>query len=280
MSKIPLKGVVMFAENNEQLSYTDMAHASALMVKEHMGVGTTLITNVESLKVVDTTVYDKVITIDQSSDQKKQFVGYGRYEKLSYLNSNRTRVHDLTPYEETIMLDVDYLILDDTLNKCWGSLEDVLMSHCAIDVLGNNLPAMERRLSDTTIPMYWATVVYFNKSEKANAFFTIVKNVQKNYLYYTQLFETRSEIYRNDFAYSIAAHLLGECQDGFIKPTYDETLITSLPTDIILNINKGKIDFLAKEGDWHFPVQMTQNFHYMNKFDLAERAQEIIKVYE
>ena len=32
------------------------------------------------------------------------------------------------PYDETILVDVDYLILSDTLNYCWGHNNELMMN--------------------------------------------------------------------------------------------------------------------------------------------------------
>lgn len=276
------RGVVIFANNNEQIDYIKIAAANAAMIKHHMGVPVALATNDHDATV--TGPFSSIIFTDTPdiplSDQKRAFVGYGRYEKLAWKNTTRSLVRQFTPFKETIMIDADYLIMDDSLNACFGSSEDILMSSEAMDVLGNRTALKERRLFDTNIPMSWATVVYFKKhSEQAKLFFNLVEHIMKNWKYFTTMFNISSGIFRNDYAFSIAAHLMNDMQDGGIKPTSNETLLTSYAADKIMKIRKGEIDLVAKENDWHYPVKVTQNLHYMNKFDLNDRADEILELY-
>jgi len=269
-------GIVIFAENNEQINYVDIATANAHMIKNHMNVSVSIATSDD---VIDK-IFDNVIKIPKSDEQTKSFIGYGKYEKLSYYNSNRTSIYDITPYNETIMIDADYLILDNSLNLCWGSDEEIMMSDTATNLYGGPMNLRERRLFDTNIPMSWATVVYFKKSERAKIFFKLVQNIQKNYAYYAGMFNIQAGLFRNDYAFSIASHLMSEAQTTNVKPLPDHVLLTSTPADKIMKIRKGKIDLVSKVDEWHYPVQMKQNFHYLNKFDLSERAKDIVEEYE
>lgn len=267
-------GIIIFAENNEQINYVDIAIANAYMIRTHMNTSVTLITDAP----VQNRIFDKVIQIPKSKEQIKSFIGYGKYEKLTYFNSNRTLAYDLSPYEETIMLDADYLILDDTLNFCWGTDEELMMNTKSCDLFGNDLSLRERRLFDTNIPMTWATVVYFKKTERPRIFFNLVRHIQNNYGYFMSMFNAPVSIYRNDFVFSIASHLMSDCNLS-IKSLPDDILLTSPPADKIMKVSKGKIDLVSKVDEWHYPVQMTQSFHYMNKFDLADNAIAIIEQY-
>ena len=297
----PSRGVVIVADNNEQIDYIKIAAANAAMVRHHMGVPVTLITSQNHATWESDQVkgwFDHIEVVDTPdiphSDQSKSFVGYGKYEKLRWRNTTRVDAYTYTPYDETILLDADYLILNDSLNACWGSSEDIMMSSTAIGVLGETPHLKERRLFDTNIPMSWATVVYFKSDgmgklkgiptyefgKKSKYFFQIVDHVMHNWEYFTQMFNIPSGIYRNDYAFSIAAHLSNDALGSDIPETPDGSLLTSYAADKIMRIRKGEIDLVAQENDWHYPVKVKgQNLHYMNKFDLSERADEILEIY-
>ena len=49
-------------------------------------------------------------------------------KNLSFYNVNRCDAYDLSPYDETILLDADYLILSNTLNQCWGHNNELMMN--------------------------------------------------------------------------------------------------------------------------------------------------------
>lgn len=274
------KGVLFFAENNEQINYVQLAKMNSVLVKKYMNVPCSIVTDKQDDSLVD--YFDQVIISTKSKKQKRRYIGFDQYELLSYYNSNRTKCYDITPYDETILLDVDYLIFDDSLNKCWESVEPIMMSKHAVDVLGNELDPDEKRLFETTIPMYWATAVYFKKSDYAEKFFTLVNHVQKNYKYFSKMYEVRSNIYRNDYAFSIAAHIFGDFSDNSVASMPDSTLLTSSVFDIIMKIREGSIELLArdKENGYQYPARVEQNVHIMNKFDLQKFSQEIIDVHK
>ena len=54
------------------------------------------------------------------------------------------------------------------------------------------------------LEMYWATVIYFDKSNESKCVFEMMKMIQKNYDHYSKLYRFRSSPYRNDYALSIA----------------------------------------------------------------------------
>ena len=272
------KGIIIFAENNEEIDYVKFATINAYMIREYMNVPVSLITNKESAPT-GAHPFDNVIIHEKSKEQTKLFVGYGAHGTFAWYNSNRVLAYKLSPYDETILIDADYLIMSDVLNQCWGREDGLLMSNEATDLLFNKINLKERRLFDTSISMYWATVVYFNRSEKAKLFFDLVESVAKNWEYYTALFNVRVGLYRNDYAFSIAAHLLGGCTRDYINPTPDHVLLTSFHADKILTVNKGRIDLVAQEGVPHYPVRVTTNVHYMNKFDLMEQSDRFLEIY-
>lgn len=271
------KGVLFLAENNEEIDYISIAKANSLMVKHHLNIPTAIVSssNQKDLRFY----FDEVILIEeQEVSQRKQYVGYNKRETLTWKNKNRTDVYDLTPFDETLLLDVDYLVLDDSLNFVWNNKEPLMMNRQTKNLLFENLHLSDRRLQDTTIPIYWATAVYFRKSELCKHFFKLAKFVEQNFTYFCRRYFTKAGLYRNDFAFSIAAHMIGDFSD-YIKPLPNEILLTSLPKDRIVKVRKGSIEMLANWNGKYNPVSISQNVHIMNKFDLTKFSKELIRLY-
>ena len=83
---------------------------------------------------------------------------------LPFYNVNRCDAYDISPYDETILIDADYLILSDTLNHCWDHNNELMMNWKYQDIMFERKDKTLDRLYDMGITMYWATVVYFRQN--------------------------------------------------------------------------------------------------------------------
>lgn len=281
------KGLLFHAENNEKIDYVELAIASSLMAKERMNVPTALVIDDVSYaesnwKSLFKNAFDEIIIIPPTK-LKQERLYYSSEEKvrLSFNNENRINVYDYTPFDETLVLDVDYLVYDDSLNVVWGN-EHPMISSEAISVLNNRLGIFDQRLFDKGIKMRWATVFYFQKGQMAKRFFELVKEIRKNYSYYTHIYQTRYKYYRNDYTFSIAAHMLNDFNDnGYAVKELPIKILTSMPHDVIHGVTKNHIQLLSKDylTPSYIPVRVTSNVHILNKFDLMKYAKEIINFY-
>ncbi len=280
------KGLLFHAENNEQIDYVELAIASSLMAKERMNVPSALVvdgvsyaeSNWKYYKKLFSKAFDEIVIIPPTKlKQERLYVSSDTRVRLSFNNENRINIYDYTPFDETLILDVDYLVYDDSLNSVWGN-EHPMISSKAISVLNNQLGIFDRRLSDKGIKMRWATVFYFQKGPIANRFFKLVKEICKNYSYYSHIYQTHYKYYRNDYTFSIAAHMLNDFNDnGYAVKELPIKILTSMPQDIVYRVTKDYIQLLSKDLTSNYlPVKVSLNVHVLNKFDLMKYAKEII----
>ena len=280
------KGLLFHAENNEKINYVELAIAASFMAKSRMNVPAALVVDKESMMSVDNNLlnvaFEEIIVIPPTTlKQERLYASSDIKERLSFNNENRINIYDYTPFDQTLIMDVDYLVYDDSLNSVWGN-EHLMISSEAITVLNNKLGLSDRRLFDKGIPMRWATVFYFQKGPMAKRFFELVKEIRKNYFYYTQIYQTRYKYYRNDYTFSIAAHMLNEFNDnGYAVKELPIKILTSMPQDIVYKVTKDYIQLISKDylTPHHLPVRVTSNVHVLNKFDLMKYAKEIIDFY-
>ncbi len=280
------KGLLFHAENNEKINYVELAIASSLMAKSRMDVPTALVADKESMLTVDNNLlnmaFEEIIVIPPTKlKQERLYYSSEIQKRLSFNNENRINIYDYTPFDETLILDVDYLVYDDSLNVVWGN-EHLMISSEAITVLNNPLGLFDQRLFDKGIKMRWATVFYFQKGPMAKQFFKLVKEVRKNYSYYIHIYQTRYKYYRNDYTFSIAAHMLNDFNDnGYAVKELPIKILTSMPQDIVHRITKDYIQLLSKDRftPSYIPVRISSNVHVLNKFDLMKYAKEIINFY-
>lgn len=291
------RGIVMHAYNNDQVDYSLIALCNALAIKSNMNVPVCLITYSGSIdwliesqgKAVVDKAFDEVVIKDNPEDLK---VSKRRFSDtphtaftLPWYNTTRADTYELTPFDETLLIDSDYLIMDKTLNKLWGSVHDVMISKDVISLNHSPVRNTEKWLEDTGIRMYWATCVYFKKSKTAEILFDLVNHVKSNYDYYAMVYGFPVQLYRNDYAFSIAIHM----SNGFI-PEAEEIaslpfpLLTSFDCDDLIDIpTKNEMKFLINDRreNWKFSLTKTkgQSVHVLNKFAIIRQAKKFLEYY-
>jgi hypothetical protein len=208
------RGIIIFAQNNEYVNYAEQACACAGYARKNLSLfdEICLITNTETLKSNKKLInkyFDNVIVSDSfQPDNIRLFKDTSdKLEYASFKNMGRSEVYDLSPYDETLVIDADYFIMNDILDQVWESNNDVMINCKYRDASGRHKENIEY-LDNFSIPMYWATVFYFKKSDFAENLFTLISHIKYNYKYYYYLYNCSGVLYRNDFAFSMALHIL------------------------------------------------------------------------
>jgi len=173
--------------------------------------------------------------------------------------------------------------MNNSFDQVWGSSDDLLMNRDAIDLQGNVFGDIyDQRLSEYGIPMYWATVVYFKKTPFAKTFFDTVEYVRDEYNFFQFLYGFKKSFYRNDFAYSIAAHILSGCIKGGIHHFPESKILSSYQQDAIADvINESEIVFMSNDPKEPWKDTLVKisnmNVHIMNKRELLRVSDKLIK---
>ena len=278
------KGFMMFAHNNSEIDYLKLAVVNSLLIQKNLGVkNITVVTDPFSLEHAEKTLGKKLIKkainnlIVVDKDKKFKNTNIRLYKdtshtvkNLSFYNVNRCDAYDLSPYDETILLDADYLILSNTLNQCWGHNNELMMNWKYQDIMFERKDPSLNRLYDMGITMYWATVVYFRKTDYVESFFNLVKHVKNNPQYYRDLYKWQGTLYRNDYSFSIAAHMMSGFVDKGI-PQLPTTLYKSFDTDDIHSAvdSNSIIMYLEKPkepGNFILSKWSDIDLHVMNKW--------------
>ena len=208
------KGIIIFAQNNEYINYAEQACACAGYARKNLSLfdEICLITNTETLKPNKKLInkyFDNVIVSDSfQPDNVRLFKDTTHVtEYAPFKNMGRSEVYNLSPYDETLVIDADYFIMNNVLDQVWDSENDVMINCKYRDVSERHKENIEY-LDNFSIPMYWATVFYFKKSDFAENLFTLISHIKHNYKYYYYLYNCSGNLFRNDFAFSMALHIL------------------------------------------------------------------------
>tara|TARA_Y100000589_G_scaffold232888_1_gene220411 strand:- start:280 stop:1119 length:840 start_codon:yes stop_codon:yes gene_type:complete len=266
------EGVLLFAYNNEQLDYVKQAIFCAKRIKEFTNLNVTLVTDTPNQikKYPFHKKYiDHVLPASKSTEtQQKKFYDGSDYIDATWKNFSRVSCYKFTPYEKTIVMDTDFIVSSDAILKCFNTQHDFMINRYAFDLNTTRDNSEELLVSNTSIPMYWATIFYFRKTNKTRILFDLVQYIRDNWSYYKLLYNFVSKTYRNDFAFSIALHILSNHQTE-LWPKIIPTLYMITDRDNLVDIKHDKMTLLLKNGEKEIVASLTgSDLHVMNKFSL------------
>lgn len=292
------RGVLMFAHNNSEIDYLRIACANSLMVKKNLGVPVTLVTDEGTLNWGKESLgadfvnscFEKIIVSDRDyTFQNTRNFSDTSYsvKSLQFYNCNHWEAYDLSPYDETLFIDADYLIMSDALNNCWGSNNEVMIDY-RIFSPGDEKAPYSKYIDEFGIKMYWATVIYFQKTDFAKFLFSMVRHIQENYRYYKDLYCFSNGMFRNDYAFSIAIHTLNgfvDTKNSVVKHLPIPGLLMSWDSNDIHSI-KDINDILVyaekmnEKGTYTLVRLKNTDIHIMNKWAINRNSDRIIELYK
>ncbi len=285
------QGYLIFAYNNQYIDYGTIALCNAFLIKRNCKINNVaLVTSSWTLDYLYTkyskkllkTAWDEIIINDISdvdvSDRKFLDTRYSNFT-TKYFNTNRSNAYNLSPFNETILLDADYLILDNTMDLVWNNEEPFMCNNKIIDLNHKqHTNGFSKRLNSMGIPLYWATVVYFKKEELSTIIFDNISYIKENYNFYKQLYNfTPSPFFRNDYSISIAIHIINKFVENSIKPLPIDYITISQDVDEIHDFIDGNLIITSEEEQGQFKMhRVLNNIHIMNKRAIIRNSKKII----
>lgn len=276
-------GVILIANNNGSIDYVKQAMFLVERIRKFMNVPVSIITDspIYLKDNFDTSVVDNILTIDYKNTHNKRFYfdGAMAHKLLQFKNHSRSLAYDLSPYDKTIVMDTDFIVSNDSLCRCFESTYDLMMYKDCVDLSGVRDMHEFRYISDKSVDFYWATVVYFEKNEKNSAFFDLVAHIEQEWNHYKKIYQIQNAMFRNDFAFSIAAHIMQGFQrsNDVVKPLPGKHFFTT-DKDILWKMHDDYMMFLIEKKDHlgeYTPISTKGlNVHVMNKFSLERCIQE------
>ena len=109
-------GALIFAFNNEQIDYLAMARWSARNINRHLGIPTAIVTDQPFVELD----YERCIVVAcPPKDNARWFADL--QGSVTWYNSNRVDAYSLSPWEQTLVLDSDYVVASDQLKLLLNS---------------------------------------------------------------------------------------------------------------------------------------------------------------
>lgn len=169
------RGFLIFAHNSNGIDYVEQAYALALSIKHSQTAvnSVTLVTNDNVLKKYQK-VFDHIISIPWTDDR----------EVTRFAGEHRWKLFHVTPYDETIVLDSDMLLLED-ISEWWSYCSNYNLKFCSQIKnykLENIVDQLHRKtfISNKLTSPYFA-LHYFKKSQQAFEFYKVLEFVCNNW---------------------------------------------------------------------------------------------------
>lgn len=243
------KGCLILADNTDEFDYVGLASLAKDRVEKFL--------NIPCIVLSQDTVTENTRTFP------------GRSGKFTWNNLNRTKAYELSPYDRTLLIDADFFIASDTLTPHIDGDFDFAM----VRDMYNPATGAEFKptLGNTKIRQLWATVMIFNKSDAAKSIFEMADHVLCHYPYYSRLYGFNSTPLRNDYAFTIACHILG----GYGQTSYElknyKMINCDFNTEIIeINEDDVLIGYAKEENKRHLQRLRKTDVHLQNKISLFE----------
>lgn len=247
------RGVLLYAINNG-IDYVKLARFCAERIRQHWRLPVALVTNVPGVQG-----FDYVMTVATPTDPNARM--YPDFKRImAFYNHDRMMAIKHTPFEETIVVDTDYVVVNDLLPRLWDD-QPLLVPSSAHSVSRHLLPNGLLRIADGSVQMCWATIVMFNKfAPETQRFFLEWQKSRVDYLHYAYLYGYDYTLYRNDHGVTIALQKLtgGVQVNNFILPY---SIPTAVPEVEVTRANPLELAGIGK---------MFHDVHVMNKRSLLE----------
>ncbi len=283
------KGVIVFAHNSPFIDYGLLAIISGGLAKKNLGVPVSLVTDTGTVAWLNSSgmekklsdVFENIIEVEYPYTENKRKLHDGFYHQtVPFINSNRCDAYSLSPYDNTLSIDSDFLIFTDRLNEYWNVESNVMIGSYINDILDDRPGYLDKRISESSIPLLWATTVMFKKNKESEFFFKLVEFIKVNYVYFADLFRFNPLQFRNDIAFSIAKHILSGYE---VENIYNLPCLTStLDKDVILEIDKnGKMIILMNpndDGNYKAAKIINTDIHVMNKQSIIRNKDVLMEL--
>jgi alpha-N-acetylglucosamine transferase len=203
------KGYLVLAQGG----YSSMAEILAESIRKTQ----TKISNISIItdEVIDSTLFDKVIQIPQDDLAKDN----------GWKIHNRVYFYDLSPYDETVILDADMLFLSD-VSHWWNlfNFYDILITENVLTYRGEKVidSPYRKTFNANNLPNCYSAFTYFKKCKKAKDFFDLLKIIISNWDDWTMRYapEFRQKFPSIDLAMAISAKIMGIEEEIFSKFDY------------------------------------------------------------
>jgi alpha-N-acetylglucosamine transferase len=270
-------GALIFSQNTATVDYNKLAVFAAERVKNYLEIPVSIVTDNTKLFLdsFPDHPFDQVIEIPSARQeyQKKFYDGSLSSKMLDWKNLSRSQVYNLTPYDKTLVIDSDYILGSSMLKSAFENDHDFQIYSKSMDITDWRPTAEFNRINPYSVPFYWATAFVFQKNEIMQSFFDLITYIKTNWIYFRTLYSIPNPLFRNDFAFSIAIHIMNGKTNGQFAVELPGKMFYAMDRDILVSIDNNKMKFLIEKKDFlgeYIAAKTTGlDVHVINKLSLS-----------
>jgi hypothetical protein len=256
-------GALIFAFNNEKTDYVAMAKWSAKRIRYYLDIPVAIVTDASNTDLYQ--CFEHVIEAKSETGGSRYFEDYA--DSVSWHNAGRTDAYNLSPFDQTLVLDSDYVVCGNQLQQLLNAPQDFLAHRDAFNVARPD-ESFLNTFGRNQFPMWWATVMMFRKSNTAQYIFDSMAMIKHNYQHYRDLYGITEKNYRNDYALSIALGLVSGHTlkvDSIPWPLLSVTPDTELKRESFGDAEMWIMKYAGKDNKPKTISVAGQDFHAMGK---------------
>jgi len=260
-------GALIFAFNNEQTDYIAMAGWSARNIRRHLNIPVAVVTDCDSGSSA-LEHFDQVIYSQPTSGGTRWFEDYSN--TVTWHNAGRVDAYSLTLWDQTLVLDADYVVAGSELRRVLESDTDFMCHRTAVNVVTGRPITGLNVFGQHSMPMWWATVMMFRRSNTAQYIFDCMQMIRDNWQHYRDLYGIDNATYRNDFALSIALGIVSG-HTGHVDQI-PWPLLSVLPDTELNKVddNTYRANYCDSSNNSRWVTWQGADFHAMGKQDLEK----------
>jgi len=271
-------GAIIFAQNNSSVDYVKLACFAADRIHRYLEIPVSIVTDSPGWlqESHPNHVFEHII--DYAPQHLKYYQrrfndGALASKILEWKNLSRCSVYNFSPYDTTLVIDSDYIINSPLLKTALDRDYDLQIYKNCFDISGWRGTKEYDRINQYSVPFYWATTFIFKKSLITEAFFNLIEYIKENWDYFRTLYSIEFTTFRNDFAFSIAIHIMNGKTNGHFAEELPGTMSYITDRDMLISIEDEKMKFLIEKenhlGEYTIAKTQGMDVHVMNKYSLT-----------
>ena len=262
------QGALIFAINSGSIDYVAMAAWNAQNIKKFLNLPTAVVV-AKKEHAQNYNCFSHIIEVGESDQDQYRF-----FEDINnvtaWRNANRTDAYALSPWTQTLLLDADYVVNSNCLKYLFSTDLEFSCYRYALDAKTGLAQEWDLNwFGQYKFPQWWATVIYFRKTDTSARIFDCMAMIKHNWTHYRDLYGVSSKIYRNDYALSMALNIVS----GHCLMTHDipGCLITLTPdVQIQRQHNSFYIQYQDTNNRARYNKLTNCDFHVMGKKYLGD----------
>lgn len=211
------KGYICLVQNNDGTDYLRLAYGLALSLKNTQSKinKLSIVTDCDNIPEKYVSAFDKIIPLKQD-----------RAKDATWKLHNIVDLYELTPYDETVILDSDMLFLSD-VSHWWDTLQkrDLWFTTKIKTYRDEQSPRntiYRQEFIKNNLPEIYMAFFYFKKCESAEKLFSMAKSICEkwNDAVKIHLRKQKPNVFSTDVAFALAAKLTGSIEESTLYFPY------------------------------------------------------------